>query len=249
MRAMAVASSAAPGNGAGAMAGETIIVVDDDLGLRSLICEYLAAQGFEVHPSESVAALRRLMETVRPDVIIMDVMMPQEDGLEGMRWLRQRSDAACIMLSTLAADVDRIVGLELGADDYIAKPCNPRELLARVRAVLRRRLSGAIAAAEDNAPGWTFDTRHWRLMAPDGRQPELSTHDLRLLDALVEAQGRVLSRDQLMQALDPDAESFDRSIDVQVSRLRRKLADCGGQALIRTVRGFGYGLGLPVRRI
>lgn len=249
MRAMAVASSAAPGNGAKAMAGETIIVVDDDLGLRSLICEYLAAQGFEVHPCESVAALRRLMETVRPDVIIMDVMMPQEDGLEGMRWLRQRSDAACIMLSTLAADVDRIVGLELGADDYIAKPCNPRELLARVRAVLRRRSSASIAAAEDSTPGWTFDTRHWRLMAPDGRQPELSTHDLRLLDALVEAQGRVLSRDQLMQALDPDAESFDRSIDVQVSRLRRKLADCGGQALIRTVRGFGYGLGLPVRRI
>lgn len=246
---MAVASPVTPGNGASAMAGETIIVVDDDAGLRGLICDYLAAQRFAVHPADSVAALRLLMQRVTPDVIIMDVMMPQEDGLDGMRWLRARSDAACIMLSTLAADVDRIVGLELGADDYVAKPCNPRELLARVRAVLRRRPGGEPAGADPGEPGWVFDTRHWRLTSPDGRQPELSTHDLRLIEALVAAQGRVLSRDQLMQVLDPDAESFDRSIDVQVSRLRRRLADCGGQGLIRTVRGFGYGLGLPVRRV
>ena len=231
------------------MAGETIIVVDDDAGLRGLICGYLAAQGFAVHPADSVAALRVLMQRVTPDVIIMDVMMPQEDGLDGMRWLRARSDAACIMLSTLAADVDRIVGLELGADDYIAKPCNPRELLARVRAVLRRRSASAAAVSETPEPGWVFDSRHWRLLAPNGHQPDLSTHDLRLIEALVAAQGRVLSRDQLMQVLDPDAESFDRSIDVQVSRLRRRLSDCGGEGLIRTVRGFGYGLGLPVRKI
>ncbi|WP_208625177.1 response regulator transcription factor [Blastomonas natatoria] len=249
MTSLAVASSATPGDGARAMAGETIIVVDDDTGLRGLICEYLAAQGYAVHPAESVAALRSLMDRVRPEVIIMDVMMPQEDGLDGMRWLRSRSDAACIMLSTLAADIDRIVGLELGADDYIAKPCNPRELLARVRAVMRRRPLVRTGAAEGGEPGWVFDTRHWRLIAPDGQQPELSTHDIRLLQALVEAEGRVLSRDRLMEVLDPDAESFDRSIDVQVSRLRRRLADHGGQALIRTVRGFGYGLGLPVRRV
>jgi two-component system OmpR family response regulator len=231
------------------MAGETIIVVDDDPGLRGLICDYLAAQGFGVHPADGVAALRSLLTQVTPDVIIMDVMMPQEDGLDGMRWLRARSDAACIMLSTLATDVDRIVGLELGADDYIAKPCNPRELLARVRAVLRRRSAGAAAVSEMPEPGWVFDSRHWRLLAPDGHQPDLSSHDLRLIEALVAAQGRVLSRDQLMQVLDPDAESFDRSIDVQVSRLRRRLSDCGGEGLIRTVRGFGYGLGLPVRKI
>lgn len=231
------------------MAGESIIVVDDDPGLRSLICDYLAAQGFAVHPAGSVAALRTLMEAMEPDAIIMDVMMPQEDGLDGMRWLRSRSSAACIMLSTLAADVDRIVGLELGADDYVAKPCNPRELLARLRAVLRRRQPVAPAAAPDHEPGWIFDSQHWRLLTPGGDQPDLTTHDLRLLQALVDAEGRVLSREQLMMVLDPDAESFDRSIDVQISRLRRKLAVFGGEALIRTVRGLGYGLGLPVRRI
>lgn len=246
---MTVASSAAPRDGATAMAGESIIIVDDDPGLRSLMCDYLAAQGFTVHPADSVAALRTLMDGMEPDAIIMDVMMPHEDGLEGMRWLRGRSNAACIMLSTLAADIDRIVGLELGADDYVAKPCNPRELLARLRAVLRRRHPGASAGAQTGEYVWTFDSRHWRLLTPLGEQPDLTTHDLRLLQALVEAGGRVLSRDQLMTVLDPDAESFDRSIDVQISRLRRKLAVFGGESLIRTVRGLGYGLGLPVRRI
>jgi len=246
---MTVASSAAPRDGATAMAGESIIIVDDDPGLRSLMCDYLAAQGFTVHPADSVAALRTLMDGMEPDAIIMDVMMPHEDGLEGMRWLRGRSNAACIMLSTLAADIDRIVGLELGADDYVAKPCNPRELLARLRAVLRRRHPGASAGAQTGESVWTFDSRHWRLLTPLGEQPDLTTHDLRLLQALVEAGGRVLSRDQLMTVLDPDAESFDRSIDVQISRLRRKLAVFGGESLIRTMRGLGYGLGLPVRRI
>lgn len=232
------------------MAGETIFVVDDDSGLRDLICGYLRDNGFVVHGAAGVAAMRELLEQVEPDVIIMDVMMPDEDGLAGMRWLQGRTTAACIMLSTLAGDVDRIVGLELGADDYIAKPCNPRELLARIRAVLRRRpVATDAAAVASDGEQWVLDTGSWRLIAPDGSVPELSTNDLRLLLALADADGRVLSRDQLAMSLDPDADSFDRAIDVQVSRLRKRLAAHGGEALVRTARGFGYGLGLPLRRL
>lgn len=262
MTAMMVASPARPGNGGAIMAGETILVVDDDASLRDLISGYLADNGYQVHAAAGVEAMRGLLgqgnpdrvvisdQVIMPDLIIMDVMMPDEDGLAGMRWLQGRTTAACIMLSTMAADVDRIVGLELGADDYIAKPCNPRELLARVRAVLRRRLVGTIAQAAPPEPaGWTFDTLSWRLIAPDGSCPELSMNDLRLLLALVDADGRVLSRDQLIAQLDPDMDNFDRAIDVQVSRLRKRLTQHGGEGLVRTVRGFGYGLGLAVKRI
>ncbi|WP_052129480.1 response regulator transcription factor [Sphingomonas sp. 35-24ZXX] len=265
---MMVASPARPGNGDAIMAGETILVVDDDASLRDLICGYLADNGYQVHAAAGVEAMRGLLgqgdpdraifpdpvimpdRIIMPDLIIMDVMMPDEDGLAGMRWLQGRTTAACIMLSTMAADVDRIVGLELGADDYIAKPCNPRELLARVRAVLRRRqVSTTAQVAPPEPAGWTFDTRSWQLIAPDGSCPELSKNDLRLLLALVDADGRVLSRDQLIAQLDPDMDNFDRAIDVQVSRLRKRLALHGGEGLVRTVRGFGYGLGLAMKRI
>lgn len=247
---MKVASAAGPGNGGAIMAGETILVIDDDASLRDLICGYLADNGFAVHAVAGVAAMREMLDEIRPDLIIMDVMMPDEDGLAGMRWLQGRTTAACIMLSTMAADVDRIVGLELGADDYIAKPCNPRELLARIRAVLRRKpVAAAAEVAVAEPSGWVFDTGSWRLMAPNGSCPELSMNDLRLLLALVDADGRVLSRDRLIGLLDPDMENFDRAIDVQVSRLRKRLAAHGGEGLVRTVRGFGYGLGLPVTRL
>lgn len=249
----AIAAAPVIGDDRRAMTNGRIMVVDDDPALRQLIADYLRDNGFDVREARNVAALREAMAEDRFDLIILDVLMPGEDGLSALRGLGPENDAAVIILSTLAHDVDRIVGLELGADDYLAKPCNPRELLARARAVLRRRgtREGASPAEDADAAGscrgWLLDTDCWTLTAPNGDHVDLSTSELRLLAGLAEARGRVLSRDQLMDLSAVGGDSFDRAVDVHISRLRKKLRPMGGENLVRTVRGEGYCIGVGLR--
>src|SRR5215471_1206919 len=189
------------------------------------------------------------------DVVILDVMLPGEDGLAICRKLSRPDGPAIIMLSAMGEETDRIVGLELGADDYVSKPCNPRELLARVRAVLRRRREPR--SAEDSLDaacefaGWRLDLVRHELRSPEGVVVNLSSGEFSLLRAFVERPQRVLTRDQLLEyARGPDSDAFDRAIDVQISRLRRKLDDGGGgQDLIRTIRNEGYMFTAKVRRL
>jgi two-component system OmpR family response regulator len=222
-----------------------VLVVDDDPDLRKLISEFLAAHGFTVATAENSAAMRQFMRGTVPDLVILDVMMPGEDGLSAARYLAaEHGRVAIIMLSALGGDTDRIIGLEVGADDYLPKPCNPRELLARVRAVLRRRGSDepnpqSVRCYEFD--GWRLDPLRRELRDPAGTLINLSDGEFALLRCLVENPQRVLSRDQLLDmARGPNAESYDRAIDTQISRLRRKLNDRADSELIRTVRNEGY---------
>lgn len=242
---------------AGGVAGESILLVDDDAPLRALIGDFLRSHGFAVREVEGGQAMRAALAQALSDLVILDVMMPGEDGLSCLRALQGDGAPAVIMLSALASDVDRIIGLETGADDYVAKPCNPRELLARIRSVLRRRLPAPQLSGDPEAKGamlafagWRLDERGWILRDPDGQPVTLSASEIRLLAALVRARGAVLNRDQLMDAIHgEDGMAYDRAIDIHVSRLRRKLQERGGEDLIRTVRGAGYGLTCPVERL
>jgi two-component system OmpR family response regulator len=238
------------GDGSGAVGDggvrKHVVVLDDDAKLRALILEYLEAHDLRVTAVASGAELTRLLDRERVDALILDVMMPVEDGISVLKRLAQKGDApAILMLSAMASDVDRIVGLELGADDYLAKPVNPRELLARVRAVLRRsRTAGAAPAGGDAVlrfDGWEVDTGGLTVRAPGGEALSLTTNEFRLLLALVRRAGRVTSRETLMgEVHGQDAEFYDRAVDVGISRLRTKLDQHGGGDLIRTVRGVGY---------
>jgi len=229
-----------------------ILIVDDDAGIRKLISSFLGKHGFRTDTAASPAAMRECLEAETYDLIVLDVMMPGEDGLTALARLQKRRSPPVIMLSAVGTDIDRIVGLEVGADDYLAKPCNPRELLARIRSVLRRR-EGDGGRAEtpgeggSDEPGmlrfagWRIDIVTRTLKNPAGADVSLSDGEFRLLKALVEHPRRVLTRDQLLDfARGENAEHFDRAIDVQISRLRRKLAMNGGEDLIRTVRNEGY---------
>ncbi|MYL99792.1 response regulator [Novosphingobium sp. FGD1] len=231
-----------------------ILIVDDDEGIRSLIGEFLAKHGYETVTAADPLEMRALLAREAFDLIVLDVMMPREDGLTAMR--QMGADAPpVIMLSAVGSDVDRIVGLEMGADDYLAKPCNPRELLARIRTVLRRRAAVTPAAepstACDPAPnsgaclhfaGWRMDLGLRLLFDPTSALISLSDGEFRLLRAFAQHPRRVLTRDQLLDwSRGEDSEHYDRAIDVQLSRLRRKLAEGqGGGDIIRTVRNEGY---------
>lgn len=223
-----------------------ILVVDDDPDLRKLISEFLSAHGFQVKAVEDAAAMRRAIEEQEPDLVILDVMMPGEDGLSAARRLAAESGGpAIVMLSALGGDTDRIIGLEVGADDYLAKPCNPRELLARVRAVLRRHHSTRTARTDDGESyefaGWRLDVVRRDLRDPSGIFIDLSDGEFSLLRSFVEHPQRVLSRDQLLElARGRNTEVFDRAIDSQISRLRRKLNGRADTELIRTIRNEGY---------
>jgi two-component system OmpR family response regulator len=219
--------------------------VDDDPDLRKLIADFLAGHGYRVGTAENVAAMRRAIDAQRPDLIILDAMMPGEDGLSAARRLAAENGPAVIMLSALGSDTDRIIGLEVGADDYLAKPCNPRELLARVRAVLRRRRAGEALSQDETRPyefaGWRLDVQRRDLRDPTGIFIELSDGEFALLRSFVEHPQRVLSRDQLLEyAHAGERDVFDRAIDSQISRLRRKLNERADAELIRTVRNEGY---------
>lgn len=191
--------------------------------------------------------MQRAIEQGRFDLVVLDLMLPGEDGLSLCRRLRGDSELPIIMLTALGEETDRIVGLEVGADDYLAKPFNPRELLARIKAVLRRtgrapRPSEATAAAVLRFEGWSLDVARRELRAPDGELVDLTAGEFDLLVCLAEHPQRVLNRDQLLDLTrGRDAAPFDRSIDIQISRLRRKLEDDPKQPrIVKTVRGGGY---------
>lgn len=219
-----------------------VLICDDDSAIRQGLVEVFERAGFAAVSAGDVAAMERELNARGADLIILDLMMPGEDGLSACKRLSGKGRPPIIMLSALGDDADRIVGLEIGADDYLAKPCNPRELVARARAVLRRGRDADHAAAEAlRFAGFRLDIARRELNDPDGVVIPLSAGEFRLLRAFVERPQRVLSREQLLDyAFDNDADVFDRAVDVQVSRLRKKLERPGGAEIIRTVRGEGY---------
>jgi two-component system OmpR family response regulator len=225
---------------------ERILVVDDDPGIRDVVSEFLTQHGYAVDTAPDARGMEHALVGRRPDLVVLDVMLPGEDGLAICRRLSRPGGPAIIMLSAMGEETDRIIGLELGADDYLPKPCNPRELLARIRAVLRRRqepnteIEPLVAACE--FAGWRLDLVRHELSSPQRVVVNLTSGEFSLLRAFVERPQRVLTRDQLLEmARGPESDAFDRAIDVQISRLRRKLENGGdGQELIRTVRNEGY---------
>jgi len=218
-----------------------VVVLDDDPELRILVAEYLEQHEFRVTTAASGREARQVIARDPAAAIILDLMMPDEDGLSVLRSLAgQPAAPAMLMLSAMGSDTDRIVGIELGADDYLAKPVNPRELLARLRAVLRRGRAQLQADTVDQG-GWTFEAQRLSLTAPDGREVDLTSGEFRLLFALARRAGRIVSRDDLLdETHGSQDEPHDRAIDVAISRLRTKLARYGGENVIRTVRGEGY---------
>jgi two-component system OmpR family response regulator len=228
-----------------------ILMVDDDPGIRDVVSDFLGRHGYQVETAADAREMDQVISRGAVDLIVLDVMMPGEDGLSICRRMSAGDGPPIIMLSAMGEETDRIVGLELGADDYLSKPCNPRELLARVRAVLRRAeqrsVKGTVEAGCEFA-GWRLDLVRRELRSPRG-VVNLSSGEFSLLRAFVERPQRVLTRDQLLDfARGPDSDAFDRAIDVQISRLRRKLDDGGGQDLIRTVRNEGYMFMAKVKR-
>jgi two-component system OmpR family response regulator len=221
-----------------------ILVVDDDGQIRQLVAKFLRENGHRVTGARDGIEMRRVLASTPIDIIVLDVMLPGGNGFDLCRELRKTSNIPIIMLTARGTDTDRIVGLEIGADDYLAKPFNPRELLARVNALLRRaRIASGMPSKTSgyrlSFEGWTLDTQRRELTNPAGAVVELSTGELL---AFLDAPQRVLSRDQLMdEAKHRVPTGFDRAIDVQVSRLRRKLeASEESQAMIKTIRGAGY---------
>ncbi len=237
-------------------AGARILMVDDDPGIRDVVSDFLGRHGYKVETAADAPEMERVLDRGPVDLIVLDVMLPGEDGLAICRRLTaQENGPPIIMLSAMGEDTDRIVGLELGADDYLAKPCNPRELLARVRAVLRRAEqrsggNGGELGAGCEFAGWRLDLVRRELRSPAGVVVNLSSGEFSLLRAFVERPQRVLTRDQLLEfARGPDSDAFDRAIDVQISRLRRKLDDGGdSHDLIRTIRNEGYMFTAKVKR-
>jgi len=232
-----------------------ILIVDDDREIRDLLGRFLERQGLRVSLARDAREARKLWPLGRYHLVVLDLMLPGESGLDFARWLRTQSDVPIVMLTAMGEETDRIVGLEIGADDYVAKPFNPRELLARIRAVLRR-ANGEGDRAREPPPkairfaGWTLEPARRRLLDPQGAEVTLTGGEYELLTVLVERANRVLTRDMLMDLLHGrQAGPFDRAIDVAVSRLRRKLEDDGrNPSLIKTVRGGGYVLAATVER-
>jgi two-component system, OmpR family, response regulator len=230
------------------MAGAHILIVDDHREIRDLVARALAREGFRVSAAADGRAMRKLMADSRVDLILLDLMLPGEDGLSLCRTLRAESDTPIIMLTAKGDEVDRVIGLEMGADDYLPKPFGSRELIARIRAVLRRTRNRAEPAPPERRPRryrfdrWGLDTGARELLRDDGVTIPLSTGEYDLLIALVERPQRVLNRDQLLDlARGRAASALDRSVDTQVSRLRKKLErDPGDPKIIKTVWGGGY---------
>jgi two-component system, OmpR family, response regulator len=227
----------------GPAAPTRVLIVDDDADIRDGLVEVFDRAGFAAAAAADVAAMERALAAGGVDLIVLDLMMPGEDGLSACKRLSGKGRPPIIMLSALGDDADRIVGLEIGADDYLAKPCNPRELVARARAVLRRSRDATTVDTSEayRFAGFRLDIARRELHDPESVVIPLSSGEFRLLRAFVERPQRVLSREQLLDyAFDNDSDVFDRAVDVQISRLRRKLERPGGGELIRTVRGEGY---------
>ncbi len=239
------------------MDGSRILVVDDDADIRTLLSDFLEQHGFAVTAVADGAAMDAVLAAQDFDIAVLDVMMPGEDGLSILRRLSARGGLPVIMLSAIGSDIDRIVGLEMGAEDYLPKPCNPRELLARVRTVLRRHRRQVADVAQTAGrklrfAGWQVDMTGRLLTDPDNVVVTLTDGEFRLLRAFIDHPRRVLSRDQLLDySAGNESESYDRAIDVQVSRLRRKLERGarteGADELVRTIRNEGYMFTAEVR--
>ena len=231
-----------------------ILVVDDDREIRDLLARFLRGHGMRVSTARDGREMKRDFDEARYALVVLDLMLPGEDGLSLLRWIRGQGATPVVMLTAMGEDTDRIVGLELGADDYLPKPFNPRELLARIRAVLRR-AEGAEAAAPPASgfrfASWMLETARRRLLDPQGVEVPLTGNEYELLLALLERPNRVLTREILLDLVHGRASGpFDRAVDVAVSRLRRKLDDDGkAPDLIKTVRGGGYVLSVPVERV
>ncbi|NRF66305.1 response regulator transcription factor [Aquincola sp. S2] len=218
------------------------LLVDDDAAIRTLLVDFLQQHGISVEALADGASFRRCAVDAEVDLLLLDLMLPDDDGLALCRWIKQRRPALPVIMLTAQGDpISRVLGLEIGADDYLPKPFEPRELVARIRAVLRRgRAVAAAAGTELQFAGWRFDRLERQLHAPDGLLVALSAAEFRLLSAFVEHAGQVLTRERLLELTrSPGTEAAGRSIDLAVSRLRGKLA-VTGTPLIRTLRGEGY---------
>ncbi|MBO9575149.1 MAG: response regulator [Sphingobium sp.] len=232
-----------------------LLLVDDEAAIREPLGAYLQRSGFRVSEAPNAAEARKILAGHAIELVVLDIMMPGEDGLSLCRSIREQGELPVILLTARSEETDRIVGLEMGADDYVLKPFSPRELVARIKTILRR--AGGAAQREapsDNAvyrfEGWTLRADDWTLTGTDDVAIPLSTADFRLLQAFVTHPRQVLSRDQLLDlTAGREAHAFDRSIDNQISRLRRKLEDdARAPRLIKTVWGGGYMFGADVTR-
>ncbi len=235
------------------MAGERILVVDDDSAIRRMLVDYLGTHGYAVHEAADGATLRQLIEADLPDVVLLDVNLPGEDGLTLARFLRDRYDVAIIMVTGAGETVDRILGLEMGADDYVTKPFDPRELRARIKSVLRRMqptaqtapAAGTERRAQDGRiriGRCMLDLASRQLFDADGTDVPITAMEFDLLKTFIAHPNQVLTRDRLLTLTrNRSWEPFDRSIDIRITRLRRKVeADPDNPLAIRTVRGAGY---------
>lgn len=230
-----------------------VLIVDDDHRIRAMLARFLVDHGLKVSQAGDGQAMFTLCEAARIDVIVLDIMMPGEDGLSLCRRMRAQSSVPIILLTAMSGDTDRIIGLEIGADDYVVKPFNPRELLARIRAVTRRLGATSINAERPVATlyefaGWQLNSSRRTLTSPAGALTDLTSGEFDLLAAFLEHPQRVLTRDQLLDlAHGRMSDAYDRSIDVQISRLRRKIeADPQDPAFIKTIRNEGYFFAAPV---
>ena len=230
-----------------------MLLVDDEATLREPLADYLTRQGFDVVEASDAAKARALLGDLQPDLVLLDIMMPGEDGLSLCRHLIESKNLPVIFLTARGEATDRIVGLEIGADDYVVKPFEPRELVARIRSVLRRSAKPPPAPQEDaqyDFEGWRLDPLKRKLTDPEGTVVPISSAEYRLLRAFLDHPRQVLDRDRLLDMVQGrEAHLFDRAVDNQVSRLRRKMeSDSRDPKLIQTVWGGGYRLAADVRR-
>ena len=233
-----------------------ILLVDDEASLREPLADYLVRQGYKVQQASDASVARSLLNAYDFDIILLDIMMPGEDGLSLCRFVTDKTDIPVIFISARTEETERIIGLELGADDYITKPFSPRELVARIKVVLRRAEKGGTrqAAASGGVyqfSGWTLKCDKRSLVDSEGVNISLSTGEYQMLLALVSRAGKVLNRDQLLDITQGrEAHAFDRAVDNQISRLRRKIeADPKNPEIIKTVWGGGYVLAGEVRSL
>lgn len=234
---------------------QTILIVEDDASLRVILARRLQENGFKVATAQTAPEVQRIFKEQTLDLILLDIMLPGTSGLDICRSIRRESDVPIIIISARTEETDRVLGLELGADDYVPKPFSTKELIARIRAVLRRGTSDrteANSASQDlvRFNDWTLDLRRHELTAPSGARVELSGAEYALLVALLDNNQRVIGRERLLElSRSRLGESSDRSVDVLISRLRRKLSqDETGNDLIRTIRGVGYIMTAAVER-
>ena len=236
------------------LAPTRLLLVDDEAALREPLADYLIRQGFAVSQASTAVEARSRLADENPDLVLLDIMMPGEDGLSLCRHLVEARQLPVIFITAKGEATDRIVGLEIGADDYVVKPFDPRELVARIRSVLRRASREPAQASDDLAytfEGWTLDPLKRRLTDPEGAVVAISSAEFRLLVAFLDHPRQVLDRDRLLDMVQGrEAHLFDRAVDNQVSRLRRKIeADSKNPQLIQTVWGGGYLLAADVRRV